>query len=80
MKPKNTPDIAWEYINSMIAAEPQAKFAEKMNYGVTNNKVVYSDKVKPRITPWDKTRFPPIAEIGPHLSNWIERWNKEIGV
>lgn len=80
MKPKNAPDIAWEYINSMIAVEPQAKFAEKMNYGVTNNKVVYSDKVKPRITPWEKTRFPPIAEIGPHLSNWIERWNKEIGV
>ena len=80
MKPKNAPEIAWEYIDSMLAPEPQAKFAELLNYGVTNQKVVYSDKVRPRITPWEKTRFPPIAAIGPHLGTWIERWNKEIGV
>lgn len=79
MKPKNAPEIAWEYIDSMLAPEPQKQFSEILNYGVTNSKVAYSDKLKARITPWEETRFPPVADIGPHLSTWIERWNKEIG-
>lgn len=79
MKVKNAPDIAWEYINSMLAPEPQAKFAKIMNFGVTNSKVQYDAVVKERITPWDKTRWPPNEKIGELLPKWTERWNKEIG-
>jgi putative spermidine/putrescine transport system substrate-binding protein len=77
-KPKNAPQVAWKYIDSMLAPEPQAVFAELVNYGVTNSKVKYSDKVKGRITPFEKTRLVPL-DMAKYVPGWIERWNKEIG-
>ena len=50
-----------------------------MNFGMTNKKVQYSEKVKGRITPWEKTRLPPVDRMAPYISAWVERWNKEIG-
>jgi putative spermidine/putrescine transport system substrate-binding protein len=79
MKVKNAPDIAWEYVNSMLAHEPQARFAKMLNYGVTNTKVKYDEVTAKRITPWDKTRWPPNEKIGELLPKWTERWNKEVG-
>lgn len=79
MKVKNAPDIAWEYVNSMLAPVPQAKFSEILNYGVTNSKVQYSDKLAKRITPWEQTRIPPYLDVGARLGEWTERWNKEVG-
>lgn len=79
LKAKNAPPIAWEYINSMLAPEPQAAFAERLYFGMTNTKTRYSDKVKDKITPWEKTRVPPVNEMGKYVSGWVERWNKEIG-
>ncbi|MBM3572253.1 MAG: extracellular solute-binding protein [Alphaproteobacteria bacterium] len=78
MKAKNAPAIAWEYVNSMLAPEPGAKFAEMLNFGMTNQKIVYSEKTKARITPWDKTRFPPVDKMGAVVPQWVERWNKEV--
>lgn len=75
----NSPDIAWEYINSMLAPAPQLAFAETVQYGVTNTKVVYPDWLKPRITPWDATRWPPFEAIGVKIPEWVDRWNREIG-
>ena len=80
LKAKNAPPIAWEYINSMLGVEPGAVFAERLNFGMTNQKIKYSDKVKNRITPWDKTRFPPVAEMAQYLPKWVEMWNKELGI
>ena len=79
VKPKNSPQIAWEYINSMLAPGPQAEFAERLYFGMTNKHTRYSDKVKSRIIPWEKTRVPPVDEMGKYLSTWVERWNKEVG-
>jgi putative spermidine/putrescine transport system substrate-binding protein len=79
VKPTNAPPIAWEYINSMLAPEPQTEFGNRMNFGMTNKKVHYSEKVKDRITPWEKTRLPPVDRMAPYVSQWVERWNKEIG-
>ena len=45
MKPKNS-ILGMGFIDSMLAAGPRADFAEMIFYGVTNNKVQYSDKVK----------------------------------
>jgi putative spermidine/putrescine transport system substrate-binding protein len=79
MKVKNAPEIAWEYVNIMLAPAPQLAFAKIMTYGVTNRKVVYPPDLKEKITPWDKTRFPPNEKIAERKAQWVERWNKEIG-
>ena len=79
LKPKNASPYAWDYINAMLAPGPQGEFAEIMNCGMSNTKVVYSEKVKSRITPWEKSRLLPFATMGKYIPNWVERWNKEIG-
>lgn len=78
-KPKNADPLAWDYINEILDAQNQTKFADIMNYGVTNTYVVYSDKLKPRITPWQKTAFPPYEQIAQVRNEWVDRWNREIG-
>ncbi|MDX3927818.1 MAG: substrate-binding domain-containing protein [Shinella sp.] len=78
-KPKNADPLAWDYINEVLDAENQTKFADIMNYGVTNTDVVYSEKLKPRITPWQKTAFPPYEQIAEVRNEWVDRWNREIG-
>jgi putative spermidine/putrescine transport system substrate-binding protein len=78
-KPKNADPLAWDYINEILDAENQTKFADIMNYGVTNTDVVYSEKLKPRITPWQKTAFPPYEQISQVRNEWVDRWNREIG-
>lgn len=78
-KPKGAPSYAWEFIDSMVSPGPQGEFAALMNFGMTNSKTQYSDKVKARITPFDKARMAPVEEMGKYTSEWVERWNKEIG-
>lgn len=78
-KPKNADPLAWQYINEVLDAQNQTQFAEIMNYGVTNTDVVYSEKLKPRITPWQNTQFPPYEQIAPVRNEWVDRWNREIG-
>ncbi|SEP94673.1 putative spermidine/putrescine transport system substrate-binding protein [Faunimonas pinastri] len=78
-KPKNANPAAWAYLNEILDAGNQAKFAEILNYGVTNTDVVYSDKLKPRVTPWQKTSFPPYEQIAKVRNEWVDRWNREIG-
>ncbi len=78
-KPKNADPLAWDYINEVLDAKNQTLFADILNYGVTNEDVVYSDKLKPRITPWQKTQFPPYEEIAKVRNQWVDRWNREIG-
>ncbi|WP_079213558.1 extracellular solute-binding protein [Brucella pituitosa] len=78
-KPKNANPLAWDYINEVLDAANQTKFADIMNYGVTNVDVVYSEKLKPRITPWQKTAFPPYEQIAQVRNEWVDRWNREIG-
>lgn len=79
LKPVNASPWAWEFIDSMLDAEQQSKFADIIFYGMTNKNIVYSPQVANRITPWEKTRLPPVEEIGKRIPLWVERWNKEIG-
>ncbi|WP_102960236.1 extracellular solute-binding protein [Mangrovicella endophytica] len=78
-KPKNADPLAWTYINEILDARNQEKFADIMNYGVTNTDVKYSEKLNGRITPWQKTAFPPYEEIAKVRNDWVDRWNREIG-
>lgn len=79
LKPIHANPWAWQFIDTMLAPEQQARFADRMYFGMTNQKVVYSDKAKSKITPWEKTRLPPAGEIGKRIPAWVERWNREIG-
>lgn len=82
-KSKGAPDAAWEYLNIVFEAGPQSCFSDYLNYGVTNQKVQYSEKMKNRVT-WPKDlRAPSTAtsrKIAENAADWIERWNKEIGL
>jgi len=78
-KVKNSPDLAWQYLDIAMSAEPQACFANKIRYGVTNKNVVYDPKVKPKITDLNLVLLPPARELQQYQAQWVEQWNKEIG-
>ena len=77
-KVKNSPDVAWLYLDAMLAPEPELKFAKMLNYPVTNSKVKYPPELEERFVPWEETRWPPFEELGKQIPQWVERWNKEI--
>jgi len=78
-KPVHASDLAWDYLNEMLAAQNQSKFADILNYGVTNTQVKYSTKLAPRVTPIDKTLMPPYADLAKVRNAWVDRWNREVG-
>lgn len=78
MKVANGPEIAWQYVNSMLDPTPQLAFAKLLNYPVTNQRVVYPPELKERFTPWNKTRLPPFAKLAGVVPGWVDRWNREI--
>lgn len=77
--PNNADPMAWEFVNIMLDPVAQAAFSDITYFGMTNEKVVYSDKVKDLVTRWDTGRLVPSADIAGWTAAWIERWNKEIG-
>ncbi len=78
MKVANAPDLAWDYVNAMLDPVPQLKFAELLNYPVTNDKVAYPTALRERFTPWQKTRLPPFGRLSDVVGEWVDRWNREI--
>lgn len=77
-KPRGASEHAWTFMNVMLEPEPQAQFAEMMNYAMTNRKTKYPDRIKNRFVSLEAVRLLPIEEMGKHVPMWIERWNKEI--
>jgi hypothetical protein len=45
---------AWAYINIMLSTDVELEFSKKLNYGVTNRKVVHPPAPAARITPLAK--------------------------
>ncbi|TPJ38278.1 extracellular solute-binding protein [Mesorhizobium sp. B2-6-5] len=78
-KVKNSPEIAWDYINGMLDTANQTEFAKIVPYGMTNRNTVYSATAQSRITDPKDTRWPPFEEIGPRVTEWLDRWNRELG-
>ena len=78
-KVKNGPELAWRFVDIALSPGPQQCFAERLQYPVVNDKVVYPDKLKPRMAKLDEIRFSPAAEVQKNSAKWVERWNKEIG-
>ena len=58
-KVKNGSDLAWEYINSMLAPGPQSEVVKRLNYETSNPKAVLPPEIRARITPWQQCRFAP---------------------
>jgi putative spermidine/putrescine transport system substrate-binding protein len=78
-KPKNAHDAASAYIHTVLSAEAELEFSKKLNYGVTNRKVVYPPALAAHITPWQKAAYPPYTAIAEKRNAWVDRWNREIG-
>ncbi len=79
VKPLHAQPLAWDYINLALSPGPQTVFGERLQYGMTNTKTTYSEKLKSRFVPFSEARVPPFAGLGKVLPAWVERWNKEIG-
>ncbi|WP_138467804.1 PotD/PotF family extracellular solute-binding protein [Poseidonocella sp. HB161398] len=79
-KPKHASPLAWDYINEMLDPVNQSKFADILNYGVTNKKVQYSEKLAARVPSMSDAILPPYAEIARVRNEWVDRWNREIGM
>lgn len=77
-KVKNGSDLAWDYINTMLAPGPQSEVVRRLNYETSNPKAVLPPEIKARITPWQQCRFAPAEPVAAAKAGWIERWNKEI--
>ena len=77
-KVKNSPEIAWDYVNCVLSPEGQLGHAKTVLYAITNAKVVYPPDVKDRVTALDRVVVPPHKDIVDKFPGWIERWNKEI--
>jgi putative spermidine/putrescine transport system substrate-binding protein len=78
-KVKGSPDLAWDFIDVILSARPQACFGNMVQYGMSNTKVTFSPKVEPRISKMSEILWPPFEEVPGRLGIWVERWNKEIG-
>jgi putative spermidine/putrescine transport system substrate-binding protein len=77
-KVKNSPDIAWEYVNCVLSEQGQLGHARTVLYAITNKNVVYSPEIKDKVTPASMVVIPPYEQIFDKIPGWIERWNKEI--
>lgn len=78
-KVKNAPESVWEYLKIVYEPGPMSCFSDHLQYGVTNTKVKYSEKLKNRITPWQGTRHAPARAVAEKAADWIEQWNKQVG-
>lgn len=78
-KPVHADPLAWDYINIALSPGPQTLFGEKLQFGMSNTKTTYSDKLSSRFVRFDQARFPPFGKLAQVIPAWTERWNKEIG-
>jgi putative spermidine/putrescine transport system substrate-binding protein len=78
-KIKNGSPLGYEFANEALSAEAQSCFGSAIRYGIANKNAVFDPKVVNEITPTSILVFPPYKQIGTLQSDWIERWNKEIG-
>jgi putative spermidine/putrescine transport system substrate-binding protein len=78
-KVKNSPDLAWQFMNFVFSPEPQSCWAAAIQYPVVNTKATYKPEQKARMPEWETVRWPPFAEILVNMPRWVETWNKEIG-
>lgn len=78
-KVKNGSPLGWQLIDVMLSADAQACWGNKMQYGMSNTKVHFSDKVAPRVPRLDDILEGPYDEIPKHTAAWIEQWNRTIG-
>lgn len=77
-KVKNSPDVAWEYVNCVLSAEGQLGHAKTLLYSVGNQTVVYPPNVKDKVTSASRVVIAPYKDILDKIPAWTERWNKEI--
>lgn len=70
--------LGLEFINTLLDPVPQKSYYERINYAVTNSKVVYPEDRKHRILPVSQGVVAPYKELAALTPGMIERWNQEI--
>jgi putative spermidine/putrescine transport system substrate-binding protein len=78
-KVKNGSPLGFQFMDMLASAEGQACFANAMQYPASNMNVKYSDKLKPRIAPADRSLWISFDDVAKNAPQWIEAWNKQIG-
>jgi putative spermidine/putrescine transport system substrate-binding protein len=78
-KVKNSPDLAWEFMNLMFSPEPQSCWVAAIQYPVVDTKATYNPHQKARMPEWQSVRWSPFAETLVNMPRWVETWNKDIG-
>jgi putative spermidine/putrescine transport system substrate-binding protein len=77
-KVKNSPELAWQYVDCVLSPEAQLGHSKMVKYPIVNSKVVYPKDLEAVLTPVAKVRQPPFAAFMDKIPAWIERWNKEV--
>ena len=73
-------EAAYKLVDFSLGVEPQRGFCEAMFYGSVNTKVTYSEKLASRIPSIDSVIISDERVILRNISQWIDRWNREIAV
>lgn len=79
LKAKNSSPLAWDFLNQMLGSQAMSCFGNMIQYGTGNAHVKYSPTIQSRITRSNEIVVPPYDRINAHMSQWVERWNKEVG-
>lgn len=74
------PDAALKYIDTVISADAQKCFAEKMYAGPVNTKVTLNEKTASVVPPdmYGKLYFPSPSVIAKDVASWRQRWQREV--
>lgn len=81
-KVKNAHPIIFDLLNFILDAENQSKWSSEMNCHPVNIKSRTNPTLQgryDRTIPKGEILYTPYAEISKNRSQWMERWNKEIG-
>lgn len=73
-------EAAYKLVDYSLGVEAQRAFCEAMYYGAVNTKVTYSEKLASRIPSIDSVVISDERVILRNISQWLERWNREIAV
>ncbi|MGE3149089.1 MAG: extracellular solute-binding protein [Pseudorhodoplanes sp.] len=70
--------LAYEWVNTMMAPEPQLQFFKLVNFAPTNKTVVIPPELKERAAPLDIGVTAPYTELTQVTPTLVDRWNREI--
>lgn len=76
---KGTNDaLAYEWVNTLLAPEPQVELYKLINFAPTNRKAAIPESLRARLPDMSKAAVPPYRALAAAIPSIVERWNREI--